>query len=585
MKLRVNKKWNRRTVATILLVAVSVVLFSVSGESSTSLSTAFAAVNSHAAVGSEESPALSIRAHDSQVDVSVSSDTSIAVRVYFEQASSNLSNGNHPHDPKSAIRQSNLPLKDFVKAMSQILSDTTFTLVGIDIQSSCSPEGTLQKNIILGNERAFVLDSCLKANFNIPEGLIHILSAGPNWSGFEEMMEEWRDSIPEYEEAIAIIRRNPMPAEAISTLSSASVLASKQIGKQAQNQQAQQAQNQQNKQADSQQNHQNNDLQNQQPGQQINYQGNLQLFKAIRAIENVHNTRLMEFDTLNSRTTWDWLNENFCYMLRYSDVQVRFKAVEGADITTLLPVIEPDTTLMADSIAKAKADSIAIANAIADSIAKAKADSIANATPDTTAANLLQTTVRKDIDNNILAIKTNLLFDVATLINIGVEVPIGNRWSVVGEYYFPWWKIASKNITIQCIAGMVEGRFWFGKRETMQRLTGFHAGVYAGAGYYDFQLGGDGIQGELFLLGGLSGGYSHTIGKYLRLDYSLGVGYLRTDYRPYKPATSSEYGDIKARIYPWSQRRQTWIGPTQAQVSLVWMLDRELFKKKNKPSE
>lgn len=169
--------------------------------------------------------------------------------------------------------------------------------------------------------------------------------------------------------------------------------------------------------------------------------------------------------------------------------------------------------------------------------------------------------------------KTNLLFDAATLINVGVEVPVGRKWSVSGDYYFPWWKSVSRNITIRSIAGVVEGRRWLGDRAELPTMEGFYAGVYVGAGYYDFQLGGDGIQGEFFLMGGVSGGYVHEIGKNLRLEYNLGLGYLRTNYREYSPVSTAEYGDIKAREYPWPERRQTWLGPTKVQVSLQWLIN------------
>ena len=39
----------------------------------------------------------------------------------------------------------------------------------------------------------------------------------------------------------------------------------------------------------------------------------------------------------------------------------------------------------------------------------------------------------------LFALKTNLLFDVAMMPNIEIEVPIGKRWSINGEYMFPWW--------------------------------------------------------------------------------------------------------------------------------------------------
>ena len=176
----------------------------------------------------------------------------------------------------------------------------------------------------------------------------------------------------------------------------------------------------------------------------------------------------------------------------------------------------------------------------------------------------------------VFAIKTNLLFDAASLLNLGIEVPLGKRFSIAADGYFPWWHNRSKDITIQMIAGDIEGRFWFGNRDLRKPMTGFFAGVYAGAGYFDFQLGkmtdGKGVQGDLFVTGGISAGYSHSIGKHFRLEYSLGVGYLHCNFREYISVKDTKFGDIKAIPYPWESKRISGVVPTKAAVSLVWMI-------------
>ena len=40
----------------------------------------------------------------------------------------------------------------------------------------------------------------------------------------------------------------------------------------------------------------------------------------------------------------------------------------------------------------------------------------------------------------LLAVKSNLLFDLASALNVELEVPMGKRWSVAGEWMFPWWR-------------------------------------------------------------------------------------------------------------------------------------------------
>ncbi len=181
------------------------------------------------------------------------------------------------------------------------------------------------------------------------------------------------------------------------------------------------------------------------------------------------------------------------------------------------------------------------------------------------------------ITKPLFALKTNLLFDAATLINFEAEVPIGQRWSIAGEWVFPWWTWddgtpqSSRN-RIQLLQGNLMGKFWFGDRTLRPKLTGWFAGVYAGAGLYDFELKKDGIQGEFFIAGGLTGGYAHTINKSgsLRMEYSFGIGYLQTDYRRY---TAEYYGANDWRAIRTSTGKYSWFGPTQAKVSLVWLIN------------
>lgn len=174
------------------------------------------------------------------------------------------------------------------------------------------------------------------------------------------------------------------------------------------------------------------------------------------------------------------------------------------------------------------------------------------------------------------AIKTNLLYNLATALNIEVEVSMGKRWSVAGEWIFPWWKWEEKDVTFQLLAGSLEGRYWFGKRDHRPVLTGWFASAFAGVGLYDFLFTNkEGRQGEFFIMGGLGAGYAHAIGRHFRMEYEIGVGYLQSDYRPYLYMEDTAYGNIKTRKYPWPENRSTWIGPVKAKVSFVWMIGKK----------
>jgi hypothetical protein len=181
----------------------------------------------------------------------------------------------------------------------------------------------------------------------------------------------------------------------------------------------------------------------------------------------------------------------------------------------------------------------------------------------------------------LFAIKTNLLFDVATALNAEIEIPIGNRWSALGEVIFPWWLWEKRQNCFQLFSVNLEGRYWFGDRSDRPALTGWFAGFYAGGGYYDLEWDKKGYQGEFYIAAGLSGGYAHTLGKNsnFRMEYSIGLGYLNTQYRKY----NAVYGiDDQWHLIRQHSGNYTWVGPTRLKVSLVWMLNYKSYKKKDK---
>ena len=103
-------------------------------------------------------------------------------------------------------------------------------------------------------------------------------------------------------------------------------------------------------------------------------------------------------------------------------------------------------------------------------------------------------------------------------------------------------------------------------------MTGWFTGFSVGGGYYDFMFGNTrtGIQGEFYIMAGASAGYSHSISSNdrVRLEYTLGLGYMQTRYRKY------HWDDFDYVLD--APREQIWktsiFGPTQAKVSVVWLL-------------
>lgn len=162
------------------------------------------------------------------------------------------------------------------------------------------------------------------------------------------------------------------------------------------------------------------------------------------------------------------------------------------------------------------------------------------------------------------ALRTNLLVPA---LNVGAEIPIGDRWSVSADYYFPWiWPGKTNRNCFELLGWSVEGRYWFGNdRQSQQQLRGHSVGLYAAAGYYDFERNYKGQQGE-FVSTGLDYTYAMGIGKRkrLNLEFTLALGYIRSWGRNYNvPGANGElYPEPGTVIFDY-------VGPTKAAVSLV----------------
>lgn len=174
------------------------------------------------------------------------------------------------------------------------------------------------------------------------------------------------------------------------------------------------------------------------------------------------------------------------------------------------------------------------------------------------------TETRQTKRTTVLALKNNLLYDLALAPNLEIEVPIGKHWSLNTEYKCPWWLNNSRDFCYQLLSGGIEGRYWLGNRKHRSRITGHFIGLYAEGGVYDFQFGGDGYQGKYYGASGLTYGYVKQIARHLALEFSLGVGYLTTEYRKYAP--------YKDDLIWTNSGRYNFIGPTKAKVSLVWLI-------------
>lgn len=166
-----------------------------------------------------------------------------------------------------------------------------------------------------------------------------------------------------------------------------------------------------------------------------------------------------------------------------------------------------------------------------------------------------------------IAVKTNVLYDAALTPNIELERWFGknNRFSVMGEFTFPWWEWHDKSRVYEVMEGGLELRLWLHGNAPHRPLTGHFLGLYGAGGYYDLEWDWHGEQGH-FYSGGLSYGYAMKLSKHWNLELSLAAGYL---YSPYTHYEADNHDDM---LFARHKKHLNYFGPTKAKISFVWLL-------------
>lgn len=88
-----------------------------------------------------------------------------------------------------------------------------------------------------------------------------------------------------------------------------------------------------------------------------------------------------------------------------------------------------------------------------------------------------------------IGLKTNLLYCVALVPNLGVEFYLGKGWSAGGSWMYAWWKNDRRHHYWRIYGGELFFRKYFGSRANQKPLTGHHLGIYSQGFTYDFETG------------------------------------------------------------------------------------------------
>lgn len=171
-----------------------------------------------------------------------------------------------------------------------------------------------------------------------------------------------------------------------------------------------------------------------------------------------------------------------------------------------------------------------------------------------------------------VGLRTNMLYDLLAVPNVGAEVMLSPNLSLKADLMYAWWSNRSRN-RFWRVHGVDAGVQWRFGAKRADLFSGHHAGAYLLGLGYDFEFGGKGEMagkpGQNMWLrmqwgAGVEYGYTLPVSRRISLDFVIGVGYLGGDYHTYRPADG---------CYVWeaTHRRNYW-GPTKAEVSLVWLL-------------
>ena len=168
------------------------------------------------------------------------------------------------------------------------------------------------------------------------------------------------------------------------------------------------------------------------------------------------------------------------------------------------------------------------------------------------------------------AVKSNLLYDATTTLNLGVEVGLSEKWSVdLSGNWNPW--TFSENKKWKHWLVQPEVRYWTCKRLGGHFLAGHLLGGVYNVGNIDglpdflgtkFSTLADNRYAGWFVGAGVGYGYAWMLGEHWNLEAEIGLGYAYSDYDSYLcPRCGSMLGSGDHHYF----------GITKASISLVFV--------------
>ncbi|RHJ78716.1 DUF3575 domain-containing protein [Parabacteroides sp. AM08-6] len=164
----------------------------------------------------------------------------------------------------------------------------------------------------------------------------------------------------------------------------------------------------------------------------------------------------------------------------------------------------------------------------------------------------------------VIAVKTNVLYDATTTFNLGAEVAFNKHLSLdISGNYNPWTFNDDKSIKHWSV--QPEFRYWI-----HERFNGHFLGVHGL--YADYDVAGQSIlnvmksgyayDGNAYG-GGISYGYQLYLSPHWNIEFTAGVGYVYFSYDK-KPFPTG--GEVIGRY------RNNYFGPTKLGISIMYII-------------
>ncbi|MDR1403020.1 MAG: DUF3575 domain-containing protein [Tannerellaceae bacterium] len=161
-----------------------------------------------------------------------------------------------------------------------------------------------------------------------------------------------------------------------------------------------------------------------------------------------------------------------------------------------------------------------------------------------------------------IAVKSNILYDATSTVNIGLEVGLAPKWTLeLPVNYNPW--DFSDNKKLKHWLVQPEARYWF-----CEKFNGHFLGVHALVSGYNvggidvFGLKEHRYEGNMYG-GGVSYGYHWILNTRWSVEATVGAGYAYLNHGKYP------CGKCENKLDNFTK---SWFGPTKAGVSIIYII-------------